>query len=193
MERITAALRVLLDHHDEIDIAVEPTAGAPGCVASSMEQLAELLDALDHHPRLRFCPDTCHLWAAGTDYSDDAVVRRLRGELAEIGPERFVAVHLNDSKDPCGAKRDRHANLGTGLIPVEAIRRLVTCDELAAAPLIVETPRNARAHDQKASEAARGRHPDVVIARSWIGSAPTRPAPAEGQSIPGLPAGVIST
>lgn len=156
MERVVAALRVLLDRYPAVEVAIEPTAGATGSIAGNVEQMAELLDALERHPRLRFCPDTCHLWAAGADYSDDGVFRSLRTELAAIGPDRFVAVHLNDSHDACGTRRDRHANLGRGEIPLEAIRRLVTCPELRTAPLIVETPGGAE--EQGA---------DVALARSW--------------------------
>lgn len=154
--RVAAALGVLLDRCEQIDVAIEGTAGARGAVAATPEQMAELLDRLDGHPRLRFCLDTCHLWAAGVDYAGGAGLRSLRKRLAEIGRDRFSVVHLNDSRDPCGSRRDRHENLGKGEIGVAAIRALVTCPELRRAPLIVETPGGAP------TQAG-----DVALARSW--------------------------
>lgn len=157
LARAASALAVLLDRHDRVDLLVEPTAGGTGAVAGRPEEMAELLGALDGHPRLRFCLDTCHLWAAGVDYTTEAGLRAVRGELADLGPDRVAAVHLNDSKDTCGARRDRHQNLGRGEIGVGGIRRLVTSPELRHAPLLIETP--GKAPDQRR---------DVELARSWL-------------------------
>lgn len=151
-----AALRTLLERHTDVDLAVEPTAGARGAIAGRPEEMLELLEAVDGHPRLGFCLDTCHLWAAGVDYRDRRGAETLRAQLRELGPERIRVVHLNDSKDECGAARDRHENLGEGRIGVEAIRALVCSEELAHAPLVTETPGTAA--DQRR---------DVELARSW--------------------------
>lgn len=156
LARVGAAVGVLLERHGDVDLCLEPTAGATGAVAGTPEEMAEVLDVLDGHPRVRFCLDTCHLWAAGVDYSDDAVLEGLRKTLREIGPDRFPVIHLNDSKDVCGARRDRHQNLGEGEIGIEHIEVLVTCDELRSATLITETP-------GKPEDQAR----DVALARSW--------------------------
>lgn len=156
LARVEACLGMLLERHEGIDLAIEPTAGATGAVAGTPDQMLELLDRLDGHPRLRFCPDTCHLWAAGVDYADPEVLRMTRKVLQEMGTDRFPVVHLNDSKDESGARRDRHQNLGEGRIGLDAIEALVTCDELRHATLITETPGNAE-------EQAR----DVTLARSW--------------------------
>lgn len=156
LARVGAALEVLLDRHPDVELCLEPTAGATGAVAGTPEEMAEVLNVLDGHSRVRFCLDTCHLWAAGVDYSDEAVLEGVRKTLREIGPERFPVIHLNDSKDVCGARRDRHQNLGEGAIGIENIETLVTCDELGDATLITETP-------GEAEEQAR----DVTVARSW--------------------------
>lgn len=156
LTRVRAALEVLLERHPDVELCLEPTAGATGAIAGTPEEMAEVLDVLDGHPRVRFCLDTCHLWAAGVDYSDEAVLEGVRKTLREIGPERFPVIHLNDSKDVCGARRDRHQNLGEGAIGIENVEALVTCDELRDATLITETP-------GEADEQAR----DVTLARSW--------------------------
>lgn len=156
LTRVGAALGVLLERHLDVDLCLEPTAGARGAVAGTPDEMAEVLDELDGHPRVRFCLDTCHLWAAGVDYRDPSVLDRVRKTLREIGPERFSVIHLNDSKDVCGARRDRHENLGEGEIGLDNIEALVTCEELRSATLITETP-------GKTEEQAR----DVALARLW--------------------------
>lgn len=156
LDRVAAALRVLLDRRDGVDLAVELTAGATGAVAGTPEEMAELLDVLECHPRVRFCLDTCHLWAAGVDYADASVLDQTRKVLRDVGPERFAVIHLNDSKDHCGARRDRHENLGRGEIGLDAMEALVTCEELRDAPLIAETPGGVEEQSR-----------DVEIARSW--------------------------
>lgn len=154
--RVRAALTVLLERHPGADLCLEPTAGATGAVAGTPDEMAEVLDVLEGHPRVRFCLDTCHLWAAGVDYADGSVLAGVRTALRSIGPDRFSVIHLNDSKDVCGARRDRHQNLGEGEIGLDAVAALVTCDELRDAPLIVETPGGVE---------EQGR--DVAIARTW--------------------------
>lgn len=98
-------------------LLLENTAGTGGTIGRDAEELALLVDAADGHEQLGICLDSCHWWASGVDVTDRSA---LDAELATlddaIGPERLRAIHLNDSKTPLGSNRDRHDNIGEGLI-----------------------------------------------------------------------------
>jgi deoxyribonuclease-4 len=96
---------------------MENSAGAGGTIGRTIGELAELLDALERHPRLGICLDTCHLYASGYDVTDPAAVAALVAEVdASIGLDRLKALHVNDSATPLGSNRDRHANILEGEI-----------------------------------------------------------------------------
>jgi len=96
-------------------LLMENTAGAGGTIGRSVAELARLVDALDGHPRLGVCLDSCHLYASGYDVTDPAVVDALVAEVdATVGLDRLRALHVNDSAAPLGSNRDRHANVLEG-------------------------------------------------------------------------------
>ncbi|MCW2928858.1 MAG: apurinic endonuclease Apn1 [Thermoleophilia bacterium] len=98
-------------------LLLENTAGTGGTIGRDAEELALLVEAADRHPGLGVCIDSCHWWASGVDVSDRAALDAALASLDEaIGPERLRALHLNDSKTPLGSNRDRHDNIGEGLI-----------------------------------------------------------------------------
>ena len=138
--RAAAAMSTLLDRVEGIDLVVELTAGSGFMIAGTVEELADLVAACGWHPRVRICLDTCHLFAAGHDLTTAAGVRRLRAGVRRLGPERVTVVHVNDSRDPLGSHRDRHARVGRGTIGLEPLRRFLAWPELRHAPLILETP-----------------------------------------------------
>jgi deoxyribonuclease-4 len=120
--RVVSALRKILARCEgDTWLLMENSAGAGGTIGRSLPELAELLDALDRHPRLGICLDSCHLLASGYDVTNRAGVEALVDEVdATIGLDRLRALHVNDSVTPLGSNRDRHANLlegemGTGL------------------------------------------------------------------------------
>jgi len=122
-------------------LLVEPSAGGGRCVASRVEHLGAYLAAVDDHPWLGTCFDTCHAWAAGHDLSGpDGMGATLDALVGAVGPERLWLVHANDSKDPCGSTRDRHENLGLGHIGADAFGALFTHPAAAGVPMVVETP-----------------------------------------------------
>jgi deoxyribonuclease IV len=96
---------------------MENTAGTCDTIGRSLEELASLYEALDRHPRLGVCLDSCHLFASGYDVTDpdelDRVVKQLDGL---IGLDRLRVLHVNDSKTPLGSNRDRHDNIGDGVM-----------------------------------------------------------------------------
>ena len=115
---MVAALGQILERCDgETWLLMENSAGPGGTIGRSLGELATLVDALDRHPRLGICLDSCHLYASGYDVASAAAVAELVDEIdATIGLERLRALHVNDSATPLGSNRDRHANILEGEI-----------------------------------------------------------------------------
>jgi deoxyribonuclease-4 len=102
---------------DTLWLCMENAAGAGGTVGRSISELAALSDAVDRHPRLGLCLDSCHWWASGVDVSDPAALDAALEDLdARIGLDRVRVLHTNDSQTPLGSNRDRHELVGQGLI-----------------------------------------------------------------------------
>ncbi|MCB0878116.1 MAG: deoxyribonuclease IV [Thermoleophilia bacterium] len=98
-------------------LLLENTAGAGGTIGRDIGELAAIIHAADDDERLGVCIDSCHWWASGVDVTDRSVLDARLDELDDaIGIERLRALHLNDSKTPLGSNRDRHDNIGDGLI-----------------------------------------------------------------------------
>jgi deoxyribonuclease-4 len=150
-DRYTAALRdlgrllrPLLDEGGP-RLLVEPTAGGGRALAATVADLGPFFDAVDGHPGLGVCLDTCHLWAAGHDLARRGGTSAMLDELvATVGPGRLGLIHANDSRDALGSRRDRHANVGAGEIGAPAFRALFTHRATSGVPLVVETPDPAR-------------------------------------------------
>ena len=122
-------------------VLVEPTAGGGEPLAATLDDLAVWLAALDDHPRVLVCLDTCHLFAAGHDVASPGGMRSVLNTYRRvIGRGRLGLVHGNDSRDPLGSNRDRHANIGHGSIGegpfAELFRHLATRN----VAVLVETP-----------------------------------------------------
>ncbi|GAA4783984.1 deoxyribonuclease IV [Streptomyces sanyensis] len=128
-------------------LLLESTAGQGSSLCSRMEDLAAYVEALDAHPRLGFCLDTCHVHAAGHDLASPGGAGRLLDELvAAVGPGRLRLVHANDSRAGAGERRDRHANIGDGTIGAEAFRELLAHPATEGVPFVIETPGGTAGH-----------------------------------------------
>lgn len=136
---ITAQLNDVLTPEQHTTVLLETMAGKGSEVGRSFEELRAILDGVACADKMGVCLDTCHVWDAGYD-----IVNDLDGVLAQfdktIGLGRLKAVHLNDSMNPLGAHKDRHAQIGAGHIGLEAFRRIVNHPALRDLPLILETP-----------------------------------------------------
>ena len=122
-------------------LLVEPTAGGGRALAATVQDLGPYFAALEHHPRLGVCLDTCHAWAAGHDLATPGGTAATLDALeAAVGPGRHGLVHANDSLDGCGSLRDRHATIGAGQIGVAAFAELLAHPTVAGVPVVVETP-----------------------------------------------------
>ncbi len=117
--------------------------GRAGAVAlaAQIEDLGPYFDALEHHPRLGVCLDTCHAYAAGHDLAAPGGSRRALNLLVKtVGRGRLGLIHANDSRDPLGSKRDRHAPIGVGTIGIEPFAEFFVHPATRGVPLVVETP-----------------------------------------------------
>jgi len=141
LERVAPALAQALERCNETTwLCMENTAGAGGTIGRSLDELAALYDALDAHPRLGICLDSCHLYASGYDVTDRGELDRLLEELDDrLGLDRLRCLHVNDSKTPLGSNRDRHDNIGDGLMG-EKLGVFVGHPRLQGLPAVTEVP-----------------------------------------------------
>jgi deoxyribonuclease IV len=134
-------------------LLVEPSAGGGRSLASKMQDLGPYLAAVEHHPWLGVCFDTCHAWAAGHDLATPGgMTATLDALVAAVGTERLQLIHANDSKDECGSTRDRHETIGEGRIGAAAFAELLAHPAAAGIPVIVETP--TKEHEGHAADIA---------------------------------------
>lgn len=121
-------------------LLIEPTAGGGGALACDAPSLAAYLDALGRDERIGVCLDTCHMHAAGHDLSSPigfAAALRAFGRAAGRGG--IGLVHVNDSRDPVGSKRDRHEDVGRGTIGLEPFGALFATPVTRRVPMVIET------------------------------------------------------
>ena len=136
---ISEMLNGILTPELSTTVLLETMAGKGSEVGGRFEELREILDRVEHPEKMGVCLDTCHVWDGGYD-----IVRDLDGVLTEfdrvIGLSRLKAVHLNDSLNPLGAKKDRHARIGEGHIGLGALVRVINHPALKDLPFCLETP-----------------------------------------------------
>jgi deoxyribonuclease-4 len=132
---------------DGPDVLVEATAGAGQSLASRVDDLGWYLEAIDNHPKLGICLDTCHAFAAGHNLAEPGGVRSTLNALVRaVGRGRLKLLHANDSKDACGSNRDNHERIGKGHIGVEPFAELFRHPATRGVPLVLETPGKAPEH-----------------------------------------------
>ena len=136
---IAEMLNTVLNPDMTTTVLLETMAGKGSEVGSRCEELREIIDRTEHRETLGVCLDTCHVNDAGYD-----IVHDLDGVLTQfdkvIGLERLKAVHVNDSKNPLGAHKDRHEKIGEGTLGLDAIVRVMTHPALREKPFYLETP-----------------------------------------------------
>jgi deoxyribonuclease IV len=141
LERLVPAIEQVLDRCNERTwLLMENSAGAGGTIGRSLDELAAIFDALGRHERLGVCLDSCHLFVSGVDVTDAATWNALLGDLdRRIGLDRLRALHANDAKAPLGSNRDRHDNIGEGLIG-EGLGVFLAHPKLQGLPVVLEVP-----------------------------------------------------
>ncbi len=122
-------------------IILENNAGQGNCIGGRFEELGAIFRALGNHPRLGVCMDTCHAYAMGYDLATEAGCDKAMQEFdREIGFDRLVAVHANDTKQPLGTFRDRHENIGDGHIGLAGFKNLMSHPAFRDVPFLLEVP-----------------------------------------------------
>jgi len=131
-------------------LLLEPTAGQGQSLVKKLDDLENYLKALEYHPKVGICLDTCHVFAAGHDIAKKGGMTETLDLLIQIaGVERFQLIHANDSMDVCGALKDRHQSIGEGHIGVDAFKELFKHPAIANVPLILETPGEEPEHSKE--------------------------------------------
>lgn len=137
--RIAEALNGILCGDESLFVCLETMAGDGSKVGNSLEEIAEIMALVKHRDKLGVCIDTCHNYSYGYDVVNDFDGFLQRFDSV-IGLDRLKVAHINDSKHPLGAKKDRHANVGDGSLGTEALKRIVHHPQLRGIPMILETP-----------------------------------------------------
>ena len=139
IELIAEMLNANLQSAQTTVVLLETMSGKGSEVGRTFEELRAIIDRVELSDKLGVCMDTCHVWDGGYDF-----VNHLDGVLEEfdrvIGLERLKAIHINDSMNPMGSHKDRHAKIGEGKIGLEAFGRIVRHPALQGLPFILETP-----------------------------------------------------
>ena len=152
---IAELLNQVLYPEQTTTVLLETMAGKGSEVGRNFEELQAIIERVDLKEKIGVCLDTCHVWDAGYD-----IVEHLDEVLKEfdriIGLERLKAIHLNDSMNPLGSHKDRHARLGEGQIGSEALQRIVCHEKLQGLPFILETPNDDE-----------GYAAEIAIVKSW--------------------------
>lgn len=148
--KIVEGLNEVLSVPGTVNIALETMAGKGSEIGRSFEELRRIYEGVKYPERLRVCFDTCHTNDAGYDLvqSYDEVMESFD---RIIGKEQIAVFHINDSKNPCGAGKDRHENFGFGSIGFDALMQVVCDTTFADVPKILETPYVPSATREKVS------------------------------------------
>ncbi len=139
LSQIIKGLNEVLDAETPVCIALETMAGKGSELGKTFEELARIYDGVTYNDKLRICFDTCHVHDAGYD-----IVHDFEGVIGQfdriLGKEQIAVFHLNDSKNVCGAQKDRHENIGFGQIGFDALKEIAYREEFSHVPKILETP-----------------------------------------------------
>lgn len=143
--QVAEALNSTLFKSMKTRVLLETMAGKGSEVGGRFEDLARIIEKVALQDHIGVCLDTCHIWDGGYD-----IVNDLDGVLDDfdrvIGLKWLKAVHLNDSMNECGAKKDRHAKIGEGFIGLSGMRRIINHPSLASLPFCLETPNDVQGY-----------------------------------------------
>lgn len=126
-------------------VAIETMAGKGTEIGRNFSEIKRIIDGVDLKEKVGVCLDTCHVFESGMDIRE-GIDELLLNFDREIGLEKLVALHLNDSKNECGARKDRHELIGKGSIGLETFSEIVNDERLQKLPLILETPTDEEGH-----------------------------------------------
>lgn len=137
--QIVDALNEIITKEQTTIVLLETMSGKGSEIGGTFEELRQILDGVELSEKMGVCLDTCHVHDAGYDITD-----KLDDVLTQfdkvIGLNRLKAIHLNDSMNPLGSKKDRHAKIGEGIIGINAFARIINHEALRNLPFLLETP-----------------------------------------------------
>lgn len=138
INNIIHALNIVMKDNEKVDVLLETMAGKGTELGITFEEIKKIIDGVQNNKHLKVCLDTCHINDAGYDITDfDKVLQEFD---RVVGLERLSCVHINDSMNTLGAKKDRHANFGRGTIGFETLIKIIYHPQLKDVPKILETP-----------------------------------------------------
>ncbi len=139
IEMISESLNEIINENQTTIVLLETMSGKGSEVGGKFQELREIIDRVNIDSKIGICLDTCHIYDAGYD-----IVNDFDGVLDEldriVGLDRLKAIHLNDSKNVCGSKKDRHEKIGKGHIGKESIKKIVNNERVKHLPFLLETP-----------------------------------------------------
>jgi deoxyribonuclease IV len=144
LKKIASSLDWLFENTDDLKVrvAIESTAGQGTSLGHTFEQLAQIIEFSAHPDRIKVCVDTCHLFAAGYDISNEDGYEKTISEFNRIiGLKCLVAIHVNDSKKGLGSRVDRHEHIGKGMIGEKAFGFIMRDKRFEKIPKLLETPK----------------------------------------------------
>jgi deoxyribonuclease-4 len=147
LERIASGLERVLSERPEqgVTVLLETTAGQGTCLCYCFEHIASVIELVSeqNRPRVGVCWDTCHLYAAGIDFTDEDKYERMVASFDRIvGLDRLKAIHMNDSKKGIGSRVDRHDHIGKGTLGLDPFRFIMNDSRLMTLPKVLETPKD---------------------------------------------------
>lgn len=171
--RIIQGLNEVLTADTDCCIALETMAGKGSEIGRSFEELARIYDGVKYNDKLRICFDTCHTNDSGYD-----IINHFDDVIADfdrlIGKEQIAVFHINDSKNPLGAAKDRHANIGFGKIGFDALSYIVHHKDFEHVPKILETPYIPNPENKKKSYAPYKYEIEMLKTRRFDQTLPER-------------------
>lgn len=148
IEIISAQLNFVLHEDQNTIVLLETMSGKGTEVGSTFEEISKIIEGVNLKEKVGVCMDTCHIHEAGYD-----IVNDLDGVLKEfdevIGLDKLYAIHLNDSKNKIGAKKDRHEKIGEGKIGLDTIEKIINHEKLRNLPFYLETPNELEGHKRE--------------------------------------------
>ncbi|NDV46832.1 deoxyribonuclease IV [Paludibacter sp. 221] len=148
IKQITEALNKIITEDLDICILLETMSGKGSEVGGKFEEIREIIDGVELNDKLGVCLDTCHIYDGGYD-----IVNDLDGVLTQfdkiIGLDRLKAIHLNDSMNPMGSHKDRHAKIGEGNIGLDTFGRIINHPKLKHLPFLLETPNEPEGYGEE--------------------------------------------
>lgn len=162
IEQIIKGLNEVLEHDTDVYVALETMAGKGTEIGRSFEELRRIYDGVTHNDKLRVCFDTCHVNDSGYD-----IVNDFDGVMEQfdriLGKDQIAVFHINDSKNPNGASKDRHENIGFGHIGFDPINKIIHHKDFINVPKILETPYVAVPGEDKKSVAPYKKEIEMLL------------------------------